>query len=340
MILNRVNLISSTSTDMVITNGVATLPSFVRINSSTADPQRVFEEAWTRGIAIAYKLDLALQADWSPKYFAETYGHEVTEIEDCATGGRVIDCIGDFFDGFATVEVRTKDSGENYHILKVPDWPTNTDFKIKFPDHFETFYTARNDSAGGAGTTPLHLDMADAVNVMIHASEPCDGVKPDDLRPGAVWDIFPRSALHALRKFVGKVLEERGKVFDDPIHDQTFYLTTDLRARLKEETGVTGWRIFQNPGDAVFVPAGCIHQVCNYRDCIKVACDFVSPESVNYCLNLTKEFRKLNHTHKRKTDVLQLSAILWSTYLTSPFFKENVDAEKADAVEKRPDSPQ
>ncbi|KAI8831392.1 hypothetical protein BC829DRAFT_409654 [Chytridium lagenaria] len=338
MILNRVNLISSTSTDMVITNGVATLPSFVRINSSTADPQRVFEEAWTR-------------ADWSPKYFAETYGHEVTEIEDCATGGRVIDCIGDFFDGFATVEVRTKDSGENYHILKVPDWPTNTDFKIKFPTirDFRRLvpfpeYTARNgnrnlaarlpkelvpsdlgpklycayasqDSAGGAGTTPLHLDMADAVN-------PCDGVKPDDLRPGAVWDIFPRSALHALRKFVGKVLEERGKVFDDPIHDQTFYLTTDLRARLKEETGVTGWRIFQNPGDAVFVPAGY---------CIKVACDFVSPES---------EFRKLNHTHKRKTDVLQLSAILWSTYLTSPFFKENVDAEKADAVEKRPDSPQ
>jgi hypothetical protein len=61
---------------------------------------------------------------------------------------------------------------------------------------------------------------------------------------------------------------------DDPIHDQVFYLNEDMRQRLWDEYGVRGWRIFQNVGDAVFVPAGCAHQVCNYMDCIKVCESF------------------------------------------------------------------
>ncbi|XP_074358354.1 uncharacterized protein LOC141697739 [Apium graveolens] len=63
-----------------------------------------------------------------------------------------------------------------------------------------------------------------------------------------------------MRDKVSKLLNS--KVFD-PIHDQTFYLTTEHKNRLKAEYGVEQWKFVQKQGDAVFIPAGCPHQVRN-----------------------------------------------------------------------------
>ncbi len=51
----------------------------------------------------------------------------------------------------------------------------------------------------------------------------------------------------------------------DPIHDLLTYLDADLRERLYYEYGVRGWAIVQCEGDAVFIPAGAVHQVCVLR---------------------------------------------------------------------------
>ncbi|CAG8817182.1 34251_t:CDS:1, partial [Racocetra persica] len=85
--------------------------------------------------------------------------------------------------------------------------------------------------------------------------------------------------------------------------------------RLLKEYGIKGVRIYQNPGDIVFVPAGCAHQVCNYTSCIKVALDFVSPEGVERSYKITRQFRRLMPGHKRKEDILQLSNILFHTWM-------------------------
>ena len=57
-------------------------------------------------------------------------------------------------------------------------------------------------------------------------------------------------------------------------------------------------------------------QVCNLADCIKVACDFVSPENIERCEILTREFREQNQSMAWKEDVLQLRTMMWFAWLS------------------------
>lgn len=47
----------------------------------------------------------------------------------------------------------------------------------------------------------------------------------------------------------------------DAIHDQSCYLDSKLRQKLREDYNVQGYPILQCAGDAVFIPAGAPHQV-------------------------------------------------------------------------------
>ena len=46
-----------------------------------------------------------------------------------------------------------------------------------------------------------------------------------------------------------------------------------------EKHGIRGKYIIQCKGDAVYIPSGAIHQVLNINSCIKIACDFISPQA-------------------------------------------------------------
>jgi [histone H3]-dimethyl-L-lysine9 demethylase len=112
---------------------------------------------------------------------------------------------------------------------------------------------ASSDTPGTKGSTRLHMDMADAVNVMLYCAPTPDG-KPG----GALWDIYDASDAGKIRDFLkGKF---KGMFQNDPIHSQMFYLDGDLRKELYEAHGVKSYRIYQKPGDVVFIPAGCAHQ--------------------------------------------------------------------------------
>lgn len=235
-----------------------------------------------------------------------------------------------FWDGFENAAVRLCDKQNKPMLLKLKDWPPSEDFAITLPNRFEDLmnclplneYTHRNGkfnlasrlpecfvrpdlgpkmytaygNAGSTdqnvGTTNLHLDISDAVNVMVYVAvtknckekdsdwylkeavkviqeSGCDDLTKKRLfekgeTPGALWHIYHSSDANSIRDLLNKVAVEQGTPLEkcsDPIHDQSHYLNDYLRKRLFREYGVKGYAIVQCYGDAVFIPAGAPHQV-------------------------------------------------------------------------------
>ncbi|KAJ3693934.1 hypothetical protein LUZ60_009414 [Juncus effusus] len=202
-------------------------------------------------------------------------------------------------------------------------------------------YGIREELGYGDSVTKLHCDMSDAVNILTHTTEVKltekqikavaknkrkenknkDESKINDLENnkeenenygGALWDIFRREDVPKLKEYLIKHKSEfthENKPItkvDHPIHDQSFYLTVEHKRKLKEEFGIEAWTFEQNLGEAVFIPAGCPHQVRNLKSCIKVALDFVSPENLQECITLSDEFRLLPESHRAKEDKLEV----------------------------------
>eukprot|EP00249_Psilotum_nudum_P024913 c29321_g1_i5 orf=645-3752(+) len=134
---------------------------------------------------------------------------------------------------------------------------------------------------------------------------------------GALWDIFRREDVPKLQAYLRRHWKEFRHIKEEPldyivhpIHDQTIFLGEQHKKKLKEEFGIEAWTFEQHVGEAVFIPAGCPHQVRNLKSCIKVALDFVSPENVQQCIRLTQEFRLLPKNHRAKEDKLQVKKML------------------------------
>ncbi|KAL8136921.1 hypothetical protein V2J09_002922 [Rumex salicifolius] len=211
-------------------------------------------------------------------------------------------------------------------------------------------YGVRQELSRGDSVTKLHCDMADAVNILTHAvdvdlteeqlsaidilkmkhrdQDDKEGIAHDDIpcssmvettgKMGcALWDIFRREDVPKLETYLRKHAREFRHAFCNPvqqvahpIHDQCFYLTLEHKRKLKEEYGVEPWTFEQRLGEAVFIPAGCPHQVRNLKSCTKVAVDFVSPENLNECIRLTEEFRKLPKNHRVREDKLEIKKMI------------------------------
>ncbi|XP_029020526.1 lysine-specific demethylase 3B isoform X2 [Betta splendens] len=321
---------------------------------------------------------------WLPEAFSEEFGDQDVDLVNCRNCAIISDVkVRDFWDGFQVISKRLQDSDGQPMVLKLKDWPPGEDFRDMMPTRFDDLmdnlplpeYTKRDGRLNLAarlpnffvrpdlgpkmynayglistedrkvGTTNLHLDVSDAVNVMVYVGIPYGDDNQDqeaDIsgrkevmttieegdvdemtkrriyegheKPGALWHIYAAKDAEKIRELLRKVGEELGQENPpdhDPIHDQSWYLDQVLRRRLYEEYGVQGWSIVQFLGDAVFIPAGAPHQVHNLYSCIKVAEDFVSPEHVRHCFRLTQEFRHLSTTHTNHEDKLQVKNIIY-----------------------------
>lgn len=101
-------------------------------------------------------------------------------------------------------------------------------------------------------TTKLHIDVTDAINILTWSSG-----GPSD--SAAIWDIVPFQALLALREFLRNNGDYTGA--GDPIHTQVIFLMDEMIQQFTAQHTFPIWRIHQRLSDAVFIPAGCAHQV-------------------------------------------------------------------------------
>ncbi|XP_072002421.1 lysine-specific demethylase 3B isoform X2 [Engystomops pustulosus] len=313
---------------------------------------------------------------WKPDAFSLEFGDQDVDLVNCRNCAIISDVkVRDFWDGFEVIEKRLRAEDGSPMVLKLKDWPPGEDFRDMMPTRFDDLmenlplpeYTKRDGRLNLAsrlpsyfvrpdlgpkmynayglitaedrrvGTTNLHLDVSDAVNVMVYVGIPVGESAQDEEvlktidegdadevtkkriyegkeKPGALWHIYAAKDAEKIRELLRKVGDEQGQenpADHDPIHDQSWYLDQALRKRLYDEYGVQGWAIVQFLGDAVFIPAGAPHQVHNLYSCIKVAEDFVSPEHVKHCFRLTQEFRHLSNTHTNHEDKLQVKNIIY-----------------------------
>ena len=152
-------------------------------------------------------------------------------------------------------------------------------------------------------TTCIHLDMSDAINLMLVGT--------------ACWRFFPQDKTAELEMFLKEIYPE-ADANSSLIHDQTCTLTTEQVEEFEAINNCKVYTIIQRQGDAIFIPCGVAHQVTNVTNCVKIACDFVSVYNVEECLNVTEEFRNLVEGHERRQDLLQFKKMAFLAYYTRP----------------------
>ncbi|GAC99714.1 hypothetical protein PHSY_007317 [Pseudozyma hubeiensis SY62] len=306
-----------------------------------------FRKEWAHGEPLLVRdVTARMQHAWGPDTLAARYGEESCFVVRSDTDPPQTEqvSVGEFFSTFGQ-DTETKQQVLGKGSWKLKDWPPSAEFKHEFPELYQDFnravpapeYTTRegilnlgscyptgviqpdlgpkmynawpaSEAVRGQGTTRLHMDIADAVNIMLYAAPLAGDDVAEEHRPGvAAWDIFRAEDAEMLRAFLR---EEHAKLNfqDDPIHIQRFFISAPQRVKLYRKYGLKSWRIYQKAGEAVFIPAGCV----------KVAVDFVSPQNVERCFKLTAEFREMVKDYKKawKEDVLSLRTTLWYAWCT------------------------
>ncbi|KAI0373844.1 hypothetical protein BV20DRAFT_1033715 [Pilatotrama ljubarskyi] len=294
----------------------------------------VFQKLWSLHCPVLVSsVDKQLQGNWSPQGLVSSYGHEQVVMFDSRLEQPRLVTAAEFFQEFM------KDDAVRGSTIRLKDWPPSASFSDKFWQHYAAFmhavpmpaytrsngfrnlaahypegpvpqkpdlgpkmYVATRDT-DGVGSTRLHLDVTSAVNILVYAS----GGKPT----GALWHIFRPDDLEKLQEYLRlRTSTQQGAEISDPIHDQSVYLTPAMLEDLRI-LGVRPFAVQQQVGDAVFIPAGCAHQVSNTSACIKIACDFLCLDSVPWSARVSEQLSQVQHE-----DVLGLQSLLWHAWFS------------------------
>ncbi|KAI0054778.1 hypothetical protein BV25DRAFT_1816534, partial [Artomyces pyxidatus] len=297
-----------------------------------------FTSAWARGEPLVVT-DCVLQGAWTPENLSRQHGTTKVKIVDCQTNIQTNSTLTRFFDSF------TEDPATRNTVLKLKDWPPNDRLERVLPDLYKAFekgvpvpeYTTADgiynlashfphhgvppdlgpkmyiahgtfQSEDCRGSTRLHLDLTSAVNLALYAGNTLDGA------PGyALWHLFSPSSLGRVRAYIREAVDNS---IGDPIHNQETYLTPSMLHVLAGKHGVVPHTIRQYPGQAVFIPAGWAHQVSNQANAIKIACDFICTENLEYTAQVWRELRTQRLVGQYGDDVLQLESCLWYAWIS------------------------
>jgi len=175
----------------------------------------LWRSQWLRGAPVIVsgchrRLNSSL---WHPDSFLAEFGNLTTDLFDCGNSVVLLEYpMRQFWAGFESIGSRLRDRFGRTRILKLKDWPPGDDFADLLPQRFANLmkvlpfpdYTHRSGSlnlasclpehfvrpdlgpkmyvaygsalSSDVGSTNLHLDMSDAVNVMTYVGIPVDDV--------------------------------------------------------------------------------------------------------------------------------------------------------------------
>ncbi|KAH9907650.1 uncharacterized protein BXZ73DRAFT_60386 [Epithele typhae] len=323
-----------------------------------------FYSVWERNkLVVVRGIDRTLQGAWTPAFLMKRFGRERVKPIYCGTDIEAEGeyTLADFLSAF--------EGGDSCDALKLKDWPPQDLFRQKFPDYHDSFieaipvptrdvaalngvknlaahfdrsgcppdlgpkmYVAYGNPHSSHGTTKLHLDFTDAVNLMTFC--------PDPSQVGAVWHASPPESQphirHHLRTMYPTEYERT-----DPIHSQESYITDQVWEDLRLQYGVQYVRIEQFVGDAIFIPAGWPHQEGSSRihglsiliNAVKIACDFVSLHNLDVTAGMVPQQRahRLN-SGGHGEDLLQLDTLVWHAWRSLSTFPASAMLTEAQFI--------
>lgn len=167
----------------------------------------LFNKQWSMNHTVLIRnVHMKLNKDlWSPESFMNDFGELTVDLVNCFNH-RIVPSVKmrQFWLGFENSETRLCDKHNRPMILKLKDWPPSEDFKTLMPSRFDDLmqnlpigiYTKRDGCLNlasslpdlflkpdlgpklyiayssaktpAAGTTNLHVDISDAINVMLY----------------------------------------------------------------------------------------------------------------------------------------------------------------------------
>ncbi|KAH9929931.1 uncharacterized protein BXZ73DRAFT_101993 [Epithele typhae] len=309
-------------------------PISIPIFQSGGFSEEDFLAVWKHNTLVVVRgIDRSLQGAWTPAFLINKFGRETVKPIHCGTD---LDAEGKWTlaDFLATFE-----GGEGGNALKLKDWPPQDLFRQKFPDYYDSFiqaipiptrdvaaldgvknlaahfdrhgcppdlgpkmYVAYGSPGSQNGTTKLHLDFTDAVNLMTYC--------PDPKQAGAIWHASPPESQPHIRQYLRTVYPTQYAEMD-PIHSQDVYLTDAM------------WEDLRSQCNVQFVQ--------NRQNAIKIACDFVSLHNLDVTASMVPQQRahRLNSAHGE--DLLQLNTLVWHAWRSLSTFPAS-----AITTEERP----
>ncbi|KXN67927.1 hypothetical protein CONCODRAFT_24078, partial [Conidiobolus coronatus NRRL 28638] len=172
------------------------------------------------------------------------------------------------------------------------------------PDLGPKLYIATGVESIDNGTTNLSMGSSDAVYIMTHSYK--SGYEFENIKCAALWHVFKYEDAAKIRMYLNKSVVKNMSKINDYIHDQELYLTEPMLNELREKYDVRPYQIYQNPGDAVFIPAGCVYQILNLSNCIQISTGYISPERTIQTIHITNELSKLPKNHPKNGDIAQV----------------------------------
>ncbi|KAJ1897525.1 hypothetical protein LPJ66_003317, partial [Kickxella alabastrina] len=185
----------------------------------------------------------------------------------------------------------------------------------------------------------LQLGVADMANLMVYASAEQDTAllpvakdasagtprrasrgrprlsgQQTKLSQVVEWTVFPPAAIQYVQSSLSDTEQSIVQIFE-----QGVYLDASKCREIYGEYGddARSYLVRQQPGDAVFVPAGSAYQRCSFRNTVAMQSKFMSAEHMGAACWVCNEIAR-NKGCLRRKEMLPVMDILWWTWMGSP----------------------